>query len=306
MRIYDGEFTVGRILDQCRPRVRDSVVSFHPGDGPNRDEIDIPKLARIIDRIPVQEIRARRQRLNTFYEEVLVSADPERGISFSVCLMILAHYKVIVDSKSLRLEEFLRRRARLQRVEEAVRRNTVIGFFDTLYWARRFRRHVEQRKSARMTAVPEFSIPEIFVDGQEHHDDRQGDVADVPTVPNTPIASPDVGGGGQLQSSPGRPSLQIDTSVSERGTSNEWSRPSISLSPRHPRDVDIESPDASLPLSDAPSSHGHTRDNSGIVQDMMQTLGDSAWGESIRRSFTQRRPSRQSGSKSSRKSGGNE
>ena len=31
-----------------------------------------------------------------------------------------------------RLEEFLRRRARLQRVEEQVRRNIVIGFFDMM------------------------------------------------------------------------------------------------------------------------------------------------------------------------------
>lgn len=31
-----------------------------------------------------------------------------------------------------RLEEFLRRRARLQRVEEEIRRKIVQGFFDTL------------------------------------------------------------------------------------------------------------------------------------------------------------------------------
>jgi hypothetical protein len=31
-----------------------------------------------------------------------------------------------------RLEEFLRRRARLQRVEEEVRRRIVLGFFDTM------------------------------------------------------------------------------------------------------------------------------------------------------------------------------
>lgn len=34
-----------------------------------------------------------------------------------------------------RLEEFLRRRARLQRVEEQVRRQVVLGFFDTMYVA---------------------------------------------------------------------------------------------------------------------------------------------------------------------------
>lgn len=33
---------------------------------------------------------------------------------------------------TLRLEEFLRRRARLQRVDEEIRRKVVQGFFDTL------------------------------------------------------------------------------------------------------------------------------------------------------------------------------
>lgn len=98
MRIYDGEFTIGSILDQCRvsrgdPLRRDARVV----DGVNLDQ-----LARIVNRIPVDTIRSRRQRLNAFYEEVLVSADPERGISFTACLMILAHYNVINDSKSLR------------------------------------------------------------------------------------------------------------------------------------------------------------------------------------------------------------
>ena len=117
MRIYDGNFTVGRILEKCRTgsNPRDSLVSFNPSERAGSNEVDIAKLSRIIDQIPVEEIRARRKRLNIFYEEVLVSADPERGVSFSACLMILAHYKIIVDSKSLRLEEFLRRRYRLQR-----------------------------------------------------------------------------------------------------------------------------------------------------------------------------------------------
>lgn len=98
MRVYDGEFTVGRILEECRRNQRDSEmphVQYTEG-------VDLEKLARRIDRIPVDEIRKRRSRMNTFYEEVLVSADPDFGISFTSCLMILAHYNVITDSKSLR------------------------------------------------------------------------------------------------------------------------------------------------------------------------------------------------------------
>ncbi|KAH8697359.1 calcium channel subunit Cch1 [Talaromyces proteolyticus] len=289
MRIYDGEFTVGRILEQCRSGPRDSVVSFQP-ERQSNNEVDIAKLSQILNRIPVQEIRARRQRLNIFYEEVLVSADSERGIAFSACLMILAHYKVIVDSKSLRLEEFLRRRTRLQRVEEAVRRNTVISFFDTLYWSRKFRRRLEQRKTANLTEIPQFSIPEIFIDGQNTGDaqEEESSIHKEPSATSTPMASPDVSI--TSISSNTRPSLQIDTSGSRRGSATEWSLVAPSLSPRQTRDTDDDIHNTSLPLSQPSSPRGHTRDNSGIiVQDMMQSLGDSAWGESIRRSFTQRR-----------------
>ena len=98
MRIYDGEFSVGRILENCRINRRDSEMTL----GRTSDGVDLVKLRRILNRIPVQEIQKRRARMNAFYEEVLVSADPDFGISFTSCLMILAHYNVITDSKSLR------------------------------------------------------------------------------------------------------------------------------------------------------------------------------------------------------------
>jgi voltage-dependent calcium channel len=301
MRIYSGDFTVRRILEQCRggPDRRDSLVPFNPGERADAGEVDIPTLARILDDIPVKEIRARRKQLNTFYEEVLVSADPERGVSFSACLMILAHYKIIVDSKSLRLEEFLRRRTRLQRVEEAVRRNTVIGFFDTLYWTRRFRRRIEDRKSARLTSVPQFSIPAIFVEDQagniEHEGDSNTDTGDDQSFQKpSPIIRPSVvsptSSAMSFTSSPTRPSLHIDTSGVRDGPSSEWSKIGASLSPRQTSDLDVEFRSRSESLGGQSSqSGGHSREQSVIVQDMMQSLGDSAWGESIRRSFTQRR-----------------
>ncbi|KAK0948691.1 calcium channel protein, partial [Friedmanniomyces endolithicus] len=124
MRIYDGDFAVRALIEDCR--LAPSRTSALPVDGPSGGfEIDLDRLNRRLAELPVKQIRARRARMNTFYEEVLVSADPDRGISFNALLMILAHYKVINDNKSLKLEEYLRRRARLQRVEEAVNRNVV-------------------------------------------------------------------------------------------------------------------------------------------------------------------------------------
>lgn len=320
MRIYDGEYTVNAILDQCRTSPRDSIStlrvshtslptrsreSLNPVQPVERDlaeGVDIKALARIIDSIPVNTIRERRQRLNAFYEEVLVSADPERGISFHQCLMILAHYNVITDSKSLRLEEFLRRRARLQRVEEAVRRNTVIGFFDTLYWSREFRRAIERKKSGRMTDVPQFTVPEIFVDDPGDLDDAEEQAPGTMTPqtqpetesPFTPMLSPS-SSHRRAESSPTARHVdlpRIDTALTGRSSGGsiptEWSSISPSRTPRHMygERVSFDSSEH----QDSPSHGDHSRQNSAMsVREVMNSLDNSAWGESIRRSFTQRR-----------------
>ncbi|KAI1294553.1 Ion transport protein-domain-containing protein [Xylaria venustula] len=132
MRIYEHEDSVSRILEDVRggdagPGRHASIATASDLSG-----VDIRKLNERLALIDVEGVRERRRRYNIFYEEVMVSADPDRGISFTTVLMIMAHYNIISDSKSLRLEEFLRRRARLQRVEEEVNRRIVLGFFDTL------------------------------------------------------------------------------------------------------------------------------------------------------------------------------
>ncbi|KKK17638.1 hypothetical protein P175DRAFT_0431647 [Aspergillus ochraceoroseus IBT 24754] len=295
VRIYQNEFMIPRILDECRVDKRDSLL-------PHRrivEGVDLDKLAQIVRRLPVKTVRERRQKLNAFYEEVLVSADPVHGISFHSCLMILAHYNVISDSKSLRLEEFLRRRAKLQRVEEAVRRNTVIGFFHTLTASREFRKKIEDKKSSRMTFVPQFNVPEIYVDDEPH----------IQQASDEPPRGGLQGGnmsGEQTMLSPTSPTQsgsfplpRINTNLtgqrSEASSPSEWSNISISLSPRRER-----ANTATSSYGDGPDLHDealgasdHPHQNSAMsVQGVMQSLGDSAWGESIRRSFTQRRRSR--------------
>ncbi|PLB34643.1 calcium channel protein CCH1 [Aspergillus candidus] len=304
MRIHDGEYSIGRILEECRVDQRDSspVVLNRVFEG-----VDLDKLSCILRDLPVETVRTRRARLNTFYEEVLVSADPARGISFHSCLMILAHYNVISDSKSLRLEEFLRRRARLQRVEETIRRNTVIGFFDTLYWSREFRRRVDHKKSARMSMPPQFTVPEIFVDdGEEPDEEDARRMAQEALVGETTMLSPSSpeAGPSSPRTSGGAALPRIDTSLagglSGRMTATssptEWSSISPSLSPRRPRAHTTSSYDPGPGMEDEPPlsaalSDRSRPDNTASVQDVMLSFGDSAWGESIRRSFTQRRPS---------------
>jgi hypothetical protein len=99
MRIYDGDFTVKQIVeDCCKPR-RQSVLGE---DQSEPREIDLKKLNARMAELPIDAINKRRKRMNAFYEEVLVSSDPDRGISFTTLLIILAHYNVINDNKSLR------------------------------------------------------------------------------------------------------------------------------------------------------------------------------------------------------------
>ena len=190
MRIYDLDFSVKTLIEDCK--YASNRASALPLDGaPERGtEIDLVKLNRRLAELPVDQVRNRRARMNTFYEEVLVSADPDKGIPFNTLLMILAHYKVINENRSLKLEEFLRRKARLQRVQEAVNRNIVMGFFDTLYWRRNFRRIIERRKDARITAIPNYGVPEIFVhdEGEGEGDDlSQAKKFDIPSVAVTPV-----------------------------------------------------------------------------------------------------------------------
>ncbi len=101
MGIYDGEHSVRSILEDCRIQPRDfprsSVQSGKVVEG-----VDLDMLNARLSTIPVNEIRQRRERMNIFYQEILVSADPDRGIPFTSLLMIIAHYNVINDTKSLR------------------------------------------------------------------------------------------------------------------------------------------------------------------------------------------------------------
>ncbi|KAL1604670.1 calcium channel protein [Nothophoma quercina] len=305
MRIYDGDFTIGRLIEDCATTSR-RASNLNLGGREPSPEIDIDKLNRRLAQLPILEIRRRRSRMNTFYEEVLVSSDPDKGIQFTSLLMILAHHKVINDNKSLRLEEFLRRRARLQRVEEAVRRNVVVGFFDTLYWARRFRRAMEQKKQGRMATMPTFNVPEIFVDDEDITDAQRGEQSRA----GSPLFSPtDLHAGDRLSGGSVRSIPSLDTTVRSRPNSIQMT-PTGSptrggpLSPSSPSPFSPP-PDAdwhfasALTLSRPPSpleeqlapTDTRSRANSSVsAADVLEVLDSSAWGESIRRSFTTRRP----------------
>lgn len=227
--------------------------------------------------------------------------------------MLFTQRTPLTRSRPHRLEEFLRRRARLQRVEEAVRRNVVIGFFDTLYWSRRFRRHLETKRAGRMTAVPQFTVPEIFVEDEADAGPAARATNEHPT-PSFSLTSFDGAGGSAAHAGAVTPP-PLDTGAGPRSRANSVqktrtpspTRPSPSPSTLHrPSRSDVSgdwqfaaaitpTSAASRPVSplqpESPEA-GRSRASSAVsAQEVLDVLDNSAWGESIRRSFTLRRPS---------------
>lgn len=301
MRIYDKEWSISNIVEDSKKSQRQSELPVEESRRSN--DIDVHRLNARLARLPVKEIRERRRRLNVFYEEVLNSADIDRGISFESLLMILAHYKIINDNKSLRLEEFLRRRARLQLVEDSVRRSIVANFMDMVYWSRRWRQHKAKKDAGRMTTIPTLQVPEIFV---EDEDDILSPMDDPSRrqKPSLSLQIPTVGSPSGVRTSSRN---AVDTSgshlrnrsdsIQNRPSSPSWaqqisptrssfdSRPSIDS--RDPNEPPSPVVDDAAEEARRNRSRGNSNVSAMTVADAFES---SAWGESLaRRSTTLRR-----------------
>ncbi|KAL8934340.1 MAG: hypothetical protein Q9216_005957 [Gyalolechia sp. 2 TL-2023] len=328
MRIYDGDHSVGSILADCRVDTR----GMNPPPPGIVEGIDLDVLNRRLATIDVPEIQRRRRQMELFFQDIMVSADVDRGINFTSCLMILAHYKIIHDGKSLKLDEYLRRRARMQRVEQSVERRVVRGFFDTMYWHRRFRSRNQFRDSARMMTIPQFAVPEIFVDDRDVVSPLDSHFP--PDVP----AKDGMSGSYSPQHQNTEGLRRRNDSFSVAGSPSRSGPSSVNVSPQlspHRPSVSIGSlhhlgNDGAMdwmdndPFADGRSPGGggssrggsprrspvRSRANSNVDevftaaatrsraassvedrerQDVLDVFGNSAWGESIRRSFTLRR-----------------
>jgi hypothetical protein len=184
-----------------------------------------------------------------------------------------------------------------------VRRNVVVGFFDTLYWARRFRRAMDQKKQGRMATIPQFTVPEIFIDDE--------DITNAKRVPHhSPSGSSlftpaDTNTQGGLIRAPTPPHLDTNAAARSRANSIQQTptgsptRGSPGASPfSPPADADwqfataLSRPPSPLEELGPGPADSRSRANSAVsAADVLEVLDNSAWGESIRRSFTQRRRS---------------
>lgn len=143
------------------------------------------------------------------------------------------------------------------------------------YWARKFRRHLDRHKTSRMTDIPQFEVPEIIVDDDmEAGPSKQRDASSMLTPSHAYTAF--------------RPDLGLDLSQhtlagSFGGSAVSSPSPSPRLAPHRPSNSGY-----SFDISE-PGSAQHSRQGSNVsAENVMEVFSESAWGESLRRSFTQR------------------
>lgn len=165
---------------------------------------------------------------------------------------------------------------------------------------------MEQKKQGRMATIPQFTVPEIFIDDE--------DITNAQRAPrhspsNSSLFTPtDTTMPGGLNHPMSPPRLDTDSAMRSRANSIQQTptgsptRTSPHPSPFSPPVGDdwqfasaLSRPPSPLEeqLNPASAEAGNrSRANSSVsAADVLEVLDNSAWGESIRRSFTQRRRS---------------
>ncbi|GAB0137777.1 hypothetical protein EsDP_00006030 [Epichloe bromicola] len=287
MRIYQPEDSIAQILEDVRDDSKSarhmSIATIKP-DG----DIDLDRLNQRLSQLDVGRIRERRRRFKIFFGEVLASADPDKGIAFTDVLLILAHYNIINDNKSLKLEEFLRRRARLQRVDEEIRRKVVQGFFDTLYWSRKFKKHMENKQASRMPIIPQVTIPHILVDDESGDGISQRSQRRSGEQPRWTHLS--AGEGTSQYNAPSSTELSLHDTTYQHPLSHPQSSQVAHSRQESTSGFSFElyEPEAQQKFVFEPNG----QDCSVSPLEARDMLDDSIWMKSIRRSATLRRPER--------------
>lgn len=212
MRIYPAEFSISQLVGDC-------VISLPISESPLVDsmprkkrQIDIAKLNARLRDLPIEEIRERRRTLELFHQEMLLSARAnDKRIKFDHLLMELAHHKIIDDNKALRLEEFLRRTARLGVVEGEVRRKNVRTLIANIHYRQQYYKEQNSRRASRMTSAPD--LPTIIVqdeDDSSRASSRMGSLRGRPVLTLTIPPSQDevLASGSDARVSPTSPGLR--------------------------------------------------------------------------------------------------
>jgi len=138
---------------------------------------------------------------------------------------------------------------------------------------------MDRHKSARMTAVPQFEVPEIVVDDGDGPPSKQQQFDPDGSPQFSATHMPD-------RFNPFRDTFALDGNFPYLESASGTSSPSRSprLTPHRPthsaNSFDLQEPSSPL----------HSRHGSGVsAENVLEVFSESAWGESLRRSFTMRR-----------------
>jgi hypothetical protein len=149
---------------------------------------------------------------------------------------------------------------------------------------------MEKKRSGRLTAVPQLG-PEVWVD------DERDTTKQTARATASPLLSPDVaetrnsfithGLDGAIRSRRG-----TDASAAGYPLTPRSPGPSPQLSPHRPTNSAFSFEGGELGTGVGGGGSNQSSRRGSAAENVLEVLDNSAWGESIRRSFTMRRPSR--------------
>lgn len=101
MRIYKGDFTVRRIIEDCKVTTRGYWAAGQSFGG--TVELDLDLLNQRLSELPIEEIQQRRSQLRVLYEILMSLEGTDQGIHITTVLLELAYCKVVENnSESMR------------------------------------------------------------------------------------------------------------------------------------------------------------------------------------------------------------
>lgn len=165
------------------------------------------------------------------------------------------------------------------------------------YWTREFRRHIDKKRSARMTAIPQLDVPDILVDDEEDREriDAQRQRATVAGPPSGSELTPAVLAAADALRPPHQSwsAASADISSYNSASPHPLSLPRTSPSMRgHQSQNSAFSFEIQEPGT--PSGQNSRHNSTADASQVRELLDDSVWVDSIRRSATVRKSMRRS------------
>ncbi|CAG8456859.1 12434_t:CDS:10 [Rhizophagus irregularis] len=183
VRIYDDEFLVPYLIKNSTVIVTHEEGPLGQIWGTNKqknslievENLDIRKLERNLSKINTSQIYERRKIYNQIYQEALLSVEKdsdgnEKGISFTNMLIMFAHYRLINDDQCLEIHEYIKRKEKLERVNDNVNKDLVKSLLRTIYWRKKFKMIRERRLRVERhseTTANGIGVPRIMVNDSD-------------------------------------------------------------------------------------------------------------------------------------------